>query len=258
MAERLKAAVPKTEGRKLRGFKSYRLRQTLGRSSSYWQSAPLAPGRFWVQVPAGPPVMNFEEFAKIPRLSRECVITEKIDGTNGQILITDDLEVLSGSRSQWITPANDSFGFARWVYENAEQLRAELGIGRHYGEWWGAGVGRRYGMTAKVFSLFNTHRWKDAPLTLCRVVPVLYEGPFTTEAVERALDLLRREGSLAAPGFMKPEGVVVFHKAANSMFKKTLEKDEEWKGKAPVAPTVEQPLRKETVGSSSLSGGSTP
>lgn len=200
--------------------------------------------------------MEFEEFAKIPRLSRECVITEKIDGTNAQIVITEDLEVMAGSKSQWITPANDNFGFARWVYENAEQLRAELGIGRHYGEWWGSGVGRRYGMHAKVFSLFNTHRWKDAPLILCHVVPVLYEGPFTTDAVEQALDLLTREGSHASPGFMKPEGVVVFHKAANSMFKKTIEKDEEYKGKAHVAPTVEQPLRKETVGSSNLSVGS--
>ena len=181
--------------------------------------------------------MEFEEFAKIPRLSRECVITEKIDGTNAQIVITEDLEVMAGSRSQWITPANDNFRFAQWVYTNAEQLRSELGVGRHYGEWWGAGIGRRYGMQTKVFSLFNTHRWKDAPLHLCRVVPVLYEGLFTTSLVEQALNLLRDEGSFAAPGFMKPEGVIVFHKAANSMFKKTLVKDEEYKGKpqAPIA-----------------------
>ena len=30
---------------------------------------------------------------------------------------------------------------------------------------------------------------------------------------------------------MKPEGVVIYHKAANMMFKKTIEKDEEPKGK---------------------------
>ena len=33
---------------------------------------------------------EFQPFPKIPRLSREIVITEKIDGTNAQILITDD------------------------------------------------------------------------------------------------------------------------------------------------------------------------
>jgi hypothetical protein len=33
-------------------------------------------------------------------------------------------------------------------------------------------------------------------------------------------------GSMAAPGFMKPEGVVVFHVAGNVGFKKTIEDDE--------------------------------
>jgi len=33
--------------------------------------------------------MEFKTFAKIPRLSRECIITEKIDGTNGVIWIPD-------------------------------------------------------------------------------------------------------------------------------------------------------------------------
>jgi hypothetical protein len=37
-------------------------------------------------------------------------------------------------------------------------------------------------------------------------------------------------GSKAAPGFMKPEGIVVFHVAGNVGFKKTIEKDEEPKG----------------------------
>jgi hypothetical protein len=37
-------------------------------------------------------------------------------------------------------------------------------------------------------------------------------------------------GSKAAPGFMKPEGIVAFHVAGNIAFKKTIEKDEEPKG----------------------------
>ena len=47
------------------------------------------------------------------------------------------------------------------------------------------------------------------------------------------LDDLKASGSKAAPGFMKPEGVVVFHTAANMGFKKTLEHDEVPKSLAP-------------------------
>ena len=32
-------------------------------------------------------------------------------------------------------------------------------------------------------------------------------------------------------GFMRPEGVVVYQVAGRCYFKKTIEKDEEWKGK---------------------------
>ena len=58
------------------------------------------------------------------------------------------------------------------------------------------------------------------------VVPKLYEGLFSTDETRRQTDLLRENGSVAAPGFMKPEGVVVFHVHANTLFKVTLEKDE--------------------------------
>ena len=44
------------------------------------------------------------------------------------------------------------------------------------------------------------------------------------------IDLLSRAGSVAAPGFMNPEGIVMFHIAANVCFKKTIEKDEQPKG----------------------------
>jgi hypothetical protein len=50
--------------------------------------------------------------------------------------------------------------------------------------------------------------------------------------VDGCIDGLRRDGSCAVPGFLKPEGIVVFHVAANLCFKKTLDKDEEWKGKS--------------------------
>lgn len=190
--------------------------------------------------------MEFQDFPKMARLSRECVITEKIDGTNAQILIGEDGSIQAGSRTRWITPDDDNFGFAAWVAANADQLRL-LGPGRHFGEWWGAGIQRKYNQNEKRFSLFNTLRWcahdaepaqipsadpRAEPKYQTRVpscvsvVPVLYRGLFDTDEVNAAITRLRIDGSAAAPGFMKPEGVVVFHIAGNVGFKKTLEKDE--------------------------------
>jgi hypothetical protein len=60
---------------------------------------------------------------------------------------------------------------------------------------------------------------------------VLHRGGFHTEHVDEVIDKLAHFGSVAAPGFMKPEGVVVHHTAGNVLFKKTIEKDSEWKGK---------------------------
>jgi RNA ligase len=174
--------------------------------------------------------MNFNAFEKIPRLSREIVITEKIDGTNAQIYIGEDGEFLVGSRTQWITPENDNLGFARWAYEMKEDLLL-LGVGSHFGEWWGKGIQRGYGLNENRFSLFNTTRWAGVEHpACCDVVPELYRGEFETSAIAHALHALASLGSQAAPGFMNPEGVIIFHTAGNLMFKKTIKKDEEYKG----------------------------
>ena len=186
-------------------------------------------------------VLDFEPFPKIGRLVRGIVVTEKIDGTNAQIAISDDLvTVRAGSRTRWIAPgkSTDNHGFAAWVEANADQLR-QLGPGRHFGEWWGSGINRGYGLTGgeKRFSLFNTGRWSnpaDRP-SCCGVVPVLYAGPFDERAITTALDNLAQVGSVAAPGFMDPEGVVVFHTATNTLFKRTIKGDDAPKGLAEAA-----------------------
>ena len=171
--------------------------------------------------------MEFQTFTKIARLSREIVVTEKIDGTNGLIAIGEDGEFQVGSRNQWITPEKDNAGFARWAYEHKDELMA-LGVGFHYGEWWGQGIQRGYGLKEKRFSLFNTSRWSDNTVrpACCHVVPVLYTGMFDTTKIEAVLEHLSYYGSIAAPGFMKPEGVVIYHTAGNFYFKKTIEGDE--------------------------------
>jgi len=189
--------------------------------------------------------MEFQGFPKMARLSREIIITEKIDGTNAQICIDEDGKMFVGSRTRWITPECDNFSFAAWAYEHKDELLT-LGPGRHFGEWWGSGIQRGYGLKEKRFSLFNTQRWAlygTAPKTYptldprvtrtqevlpecCGVVPVIYQGDFDTEDVEMCIDMLRHSGSFAAPGFMKPEGIVLYHVAGNVGFKKTLHKDE--------------------------------
>lgn len=169
---------------------------------------------------------EFLEFPKMARLSREIIVTEKIDGTNAQIYIGDDGSLRVGSRTRWITPKEDNFGFAAWAYDHKDEL-VKLGHGRHFGEWWGCGIQRKYGLVDKHFSLFNVDRWSDGGLPLCcSLVPVLYRGSFSTEAIDKCLDDLRENGSYAAPGFMNPEGVVAFHLAGRVGFKKTLEKDD--------------------------------
>jgi len=179
----------------------------------------------------------FEEFPKIARLSRNMVVTEKIDGTNAQIIINDDSKIIGvASRTRLITPDDDNYGFARWVEENREELE-KLGPGRHFGEWWGRGINKRYGayVEGRKFSLFNVGRWnRDNVPACCDVVPVLYEGEFNTKNIYGALVVLQLNGSVACPGCMNPEGVVIWHEAARIYFKKTITRDAEWKGKSNV------------------------
>jgi hypothetical protein len=175
--------------------------------------------------------MDFVEFPKIARLSREMVVTEKLDGTNASITITEDGRFLTGSRTRWITPSDDNFGFSAWAHANKDEL-LKLGVGSHFGEWWGEGIQRNYGLKERRWSLFNVGRWtpENKP-GCCHLVPVLYTGVFDSQAVQAQLDRLQDNGSFAVHGFLNPEGVVVYHSAANICFKKTIHKDEEWKGK---------------------------
>lgn len=179
------------------------------------------------EIDAAPP---FEAFPKIARLNREYVITEKIDGTNAQVVVDDDGRVWAGSRKRRITVGDDNFGFAKWVVQHYEELQG-LGPGTHYGEWWGGGIQRGYGLIEKRFSLFNVARWSEWRPACCDVVPVLTRNTkFMDYQAEVALNRLRVWGSLAAPGFMRPEGIVIFHSASNQLFKATLEGDEKPKG----------------------------
>lgn len=191
---------------------------------------------------------EFHGFKKISRLTREIIITEKIDGTNGLIYIDETNNIFAGSKSRWLWGNmqdeihNDNYGFAYWVKVNKEDL-LKLGCGYHYGEWMGKGIQRNYGLAEKRFYLFNTGRWMEMPgnnpVSLdetrkfcplcCRVVPILYKGIFNTSIIQSVLDELKISGSRAVNGFMNPEGIIIYHTAGNLYFKKTIINDEKGK-----------------------------
>ena len=210
--------------------------------------------------------MEYTTIKKIARLSRDCLITEKLDGSQNHVFIlsyetlldwqkknenhllpetrefienyclyrTDNEFMFAGSKNRWLnlTKHGDNFGFARWVEEHAVELLA-LGEGRHSGEFYGSKIQRTYGLTEKRFALFNAMRWSIDPSLkpkCCEVVPILYKGMFHSVTIDTILTKLRMNGSYAVKGFMKPEGICVYHVASKTMFKKTCENDAKPKG----------------------------
>lgn len=209
---------------------------------------------------------DFVPFPKIPRLLKgDIVVTEKIDGTNAQIVIdlappnTDDdtqlvagqitvqvarpdseepdlYTIRAGSRNRWLKPGQDNSGFFAWVLENAQEL-VQLGDGQHFGEWFGKGIQRGYGLAQKHFALFNVGRWFDPrsvadPLEAqesipfvpgLTVVPVLYRGPWfggPSDPVREQMRRLEYSGStIAAAANFPAEGIMVYHEASGYYFK---------------------------------------
>ena len=170
---------------------------------------------------------DFRPFPKVPRWSRDIIVTEKLDGTNASIYIGDAGEFLVGSRTRWITPGKqtDNYGFAAWAHDNKNDL-LNLGPGHHFGEWWGKGIQRGYGLDERRFSLFNVSRWNEGRPACCHVVPTLYNGENLSDAVGAALAVLTTLGSRAVSGFMDPEGIIVYHTASGTAYKKTCKNDE--------------------------------
>jgi RNA ligase len=202
---------------------------------------------------------EFVGWPKTPRLYRDIVITEKIDGTNAAVVIEEQpfgaaaggvpetlISVVLGpekmdlgmpaieywvsaqSRKRFITPRSDNYGFAKWVEGNCEALVHDLEAGHHFGEWWGSGIQRGYGMHNRRFSLFNTRKWGGIEFTTpgLDVVPVMYEGVLCENEIQLALQYLSDYGSIAADEPFKPaEGICIYHAASGQVFKVTMEDD---------------------------------
>lgn len=178
----------------------------------------------------------FKAWPKIPRLENEVYhITEKIDGTNACIIIEQTVpikldwaisvikiygkyfQIGAQSRTRLITPEQDNYGFAKWVQDNAEQLIIDLGIGYHFGEWWGQNINRNYGLDHKRFSLFNPTKRSS----ICFNVPHLAESNAIelNKRIEETKSWLILDGSKAAPGFKNPEGLIIYAEKAKSYWK---------------------------------------
>lgn len=161
-------------------------------------------------------VPRFESFEDIKKLGNAVLfITQKIHGSNAQVFIYPSyggvLDLAVGSRTRWIAPGNDNYGFAEFVYANKQEFIDKLGPGRHYGEWAGPGINSGEGLDKKTFVLFDHWRYpEDRPLPPNTVVvPVLYSGPFDMSKVKECMDDLKNVGSKLVPGYMRPEGIVV-------------------------------------------------
>lgn len=217
--------------------------------------------------PLAPRLVEFKAWPKIGRLSKSLmVVTEKIDGTNAAVGIMEvrpemeghrDLDhpavtlvmeytnedgvpydvpyktwmVYAQSRKRLISVGDDNYGFAKWVRENADTLVTDLGPGLHFGEWWGFGIQRGYGLAVKKFSLFNTLRWggQEWPgfeTPNMSVVPQLRRHTFDAQVARDELDYLRITGSRAVDGYMNPEGIVIHVPDVNGRWKMTFDGDE--------------------------------
>ncbi len=185
---------------------------------------------------------EFKSFGKIPRIEQlNMCITQKIHGTNAQLLIHRDennnVLVNAGSRTRWLTPDDDNYGFAGWVERNKEELIEKLGEGRHYGEWCGKGINSGEGLPIKTLVLFEWWKFYEvlSPdriylMNNVRTVPLLYTGDFSYEVIDNIMLDLKTNGSkLLPPGFyMKPEGIVI---SINDVrYKKVFDNEEvKWK-----------------------------
>lgn len=173
---------------------------------------------------------TFEAWPKTPRLNKTIHISEKVDGTNGAIIITPDGRVAAQSRNRLITPgkATDNYGFASWAHRNAGVLRDVLGVGRHFGEWAGKGIQRGYDLEERTFFLFNP-RWTEEVKEVdgLEVVPQLQVfGSFDSNVIEGTLKDLISHGSYVDGGKTAPEGIIVFHSASKQVYKVLAEHDD--------------------------------
>lgn len=143
-----------------------------------------------------------------------------------------------------ITPDDDNYGFAKWVYDNAGVLMDTLGYGYHYGEWFGEGIQKNpLGIEGKRFALFHATKYtEDNGYELNKVdgletVPLLFHGQAQFDTLAETIHGLSAFGSrvqgakthwdegLTMDVAADAEGVIVWHKETQQKYKILLEDD---------------------------------
>lgn len=176
---------------------------------------------------------EFRKFPKISRLTSPVIVTEKIDGTNGLIYVSDEGELFAGSRNRWLTKQDDNYGFANWVSVNAPRLLSLLSPGWHYGEWFGKGIARNYGLDHRRFYLFAVDRYADVlPEDAADIELVDGTRLGTVPVLHRSVEFDHRHiPGIAAElhhsridGFPRPEGFCIFFEHNHMILKVVLDK----------------------------------
>jgi hypothetical protein len=196
-------------------------------------------------------MVDFKAYPKTHRIGTEqYTITEKVDGTNGVVYVhkakpadfrvgKDRSYVKAGSRSRWLEDDGskkwDNHGFGEWVMEN-ERALIELPEGFHYGEWYGRGINRNYGLKDRRFMLFDYARY-DKLITNNNILGDLIETEtvladvvtydYLSIAIKLNSACLSVEGSVHVRGFSDPEGLIIRSKLRPAVYKYIIRKDEE-------------------------------
>jgi hypothetical protein len=173
---------------------------------------------------------TFIKWPKTVRLENEkFTITEKLDGTNSQIIITEDYEIFAASRSGFLTAEKDNHKFYQWVRARQETLLNLLGPGRYVGEFVGRGIQRNYGLQEQRFYLFNglhpdmvDSDFRNALRSInIGFVPVLAEDinfwGLPKEIKDASADLLLNGSQVNH--YDQPEGIVIRSNPSNIIWK---------------------------------------
>lgn len=185
--------------------------------------------------------MSYPSFPSIERLENlHCVITEKIDGTNGLIEYWIDsnpnhfpyCQVRFGSRNRYITTTDDNSGFANFFFSHKSRILEIIGnleepptqSIRIYGEWFGKGIQRGYGLDQKYFMPFSSfwaEKMIEAGIPNIKEPAILYTGKFIEAEVDHQMGILKFDGSHVVPGYRNPEGIVIYFSHYNFRLKQT-------------------------------------
>jgi hypothetical protein len=170
---------------------------------------------------------DFKGWGSTTRENKNKTITEKIDGTNACVVIYNGV-VSAQSRKRIITPDDDNYGFAKWVYDNAGALMDTLGFGYHYGEWFGEGIQKNpLGIEGKRFALFHPTKYNEkngyelSKVDGLETVPLLHHGQCDVWTIPNIVQDLDTYGSKvvgAARTAINVPGIeeVEFHRAADA------------------------------------------